>query len=211
MSSILFVTWDGGGNVAPALGIAAQLQHRGHHVRVLGYAQQRGAVESAGLRFEPYRHVRTWSATTPAAAPRWAFNFMATFTDRSAGRDLVDAVQREPVDAVVVDCMMLGALRPLEARPATRRPGARHVPVRHRAWRRGPLTPVAAMKGSPLPLWSAADRVLVTTLPELEPARPTGERASPGRSGRSVRPRPYARGCGTEVLVISARSTMADR
>ena len=28
MASILFVTWDGGGNVAPALGVAAELRDR---------------------------------------------------------------------------------------------------------------------------------------------------------------------------------------
>jgi hypothetical protein len=29
MASILFVTWDGGGNLPPALGIAAELRERG--------------------------------------------------------------------------------------------------------------------------------------------------------------------------------------
>ena len=29
MASILFVTWDGGGNLPPALGIAAELRDRG--------------------------------------------------------------------------------------------------------------------------------------------------------------------------------------
>ena len=33
MSEILFVTWDGGGNVPPALGIATELAARGHTVR----------------------------------------------------------------------------------------------------------------------------------------------------------------------------------
>ena len=30
MADILFVTWDGGGNVPPALGIAGELVSRGH-------------------------------------------------------------------------------------------------------------------------------------------------------------------------------------
>ena len=42
MSNILFVTWDGGGNVPPALGIAAELQQRGHRVRVIGHPVQHG-------------------------------------------------------------------------------------------------------------------------------------------------------------------------
>jgi len=30
MAEILFVTWDGGGNVPPAVGIARELVRRGH-------------------------------------------------------------------------------------------------------------------------------------------------------------------------------------
>jgi hypothetical protein len=37
MGDILFVTWDGGGNVPPAIGIACELQRRGESVRVLGH------------------------------------------------------------------------------------------------------------------------------------------------------------------------------
>lgn len=38
MSNLLFTTWDGGGNVPPALGIAGELQLRGHRVRVMGHS-----------------------------------------------------------------------------------------------------------------------------------------------------------------------------
>ncbi len=58
MANILFVTWDGGGNLPPALGIAAELRDRGEQVRFLGHQQQREAIESAGLRFEPYQQAR---------------------------------------------------------------------------------------------------------------------------------------------------------
>ena len=46
MADILFVTWDGGGNVPPALGIAAELQARGHAVRVLGHAGQQPSLDA---------------------------------------------------------------------------------------------------------------------------------------------------------------------
>ena len=36
MTEILIVTWDGGGNVPPALLIGAELQRRGHGVMVRG-------------------------------------------------------------------------------------------------------------------------------------------------------------------------------
>jgi UDP:flavonoid glycosyltransferase YjiC (YdhE family) len=54
MANILFVTWDGGGNLPPAIGIAAELQRRGDAVRFLGHEQQRNVIEKAWLRFEPY-------------------------------------------------------------------------------------------------------------------------------------------------------------
>ncbi|MDX6685878.1 MAG: hypothetical protein QOF86_2006, partial [Baekduia sp.] len=44
MASLLFVTWDGGGNVPPALGIAAELETRGHDVAFLGHAHQAPAI-----------------------------------------------------------------------------------------------------------------------------------------------------------------------
>ena len=50
MARILVVTWDGGGNVPPMLGIARELQRRGHQVRVLGHPQQREVVAATGLK-----------------------------------------------------------------------------------------------------------------------------------------------------------------
>jgi hypothetical protein len=40
MAELVFVTWDGGGNVPPALGLAGELVRRGHHVRFLGHQRQ---------------------------------------------------------------------------------------------------------------------------------------------------------------------------
>jgi hypothetical protein len=36
MSRIVFVTWNGGGNLLPALGIGRELDRRGHSVAFLG-------------------------------------------------------------------------------------------------------------------------------------------------------------------------------
>ena len=46
MADILFVTWDGGGNVPPAAGHRRELQARGHAVRFLGHAARRAALEA---------------------------------------------------------------------------------------------------------------------------------------------------------------------
>ena len=37
MSRFLVVTWDGAGNLTPALGVAKALTTRGHDVRLLGH------------------------------------------------------------------------------------------------------------------------------------------------------------------------------
>src|SRR4030081_1787583 len=51
MRRFTFVTWDGGGNVPPAVGIAQELMARGNEVRFLGYIPQRTAIEARGLPF----------------------------------------------------------------------------------------------------------------------------------------------------------------
>jgi UDP:flavonoid glycosyltransferase YjiC (YdhE family) len=172
MARILFVTWDGGGNLPPALGIARELQRRGEWVRFLGHPQQRSAVEGAEFRFEPYMHARPWSAIAPLAGLKAAAAFSAMFTDRGPGQDLLAAVAREPADVVVIDCMVLGALQ------AAQRTGLRSVVLAHtfyefltHRWSRGPIGLVARLKGQrPRTLWSAARAMIVPALAALDPA-----------------------------------------
>jgi UDP:flavonoid glycosyltransferase YjiC (YdhE family) len=176
MASILFVTWDGGGNLPPALGIAAELHDRGEQVRFLGHEQQREAIESAGLRFEPYRRARPWSSTAPADGLRGAVTIFSMFTDPGPGQDLLASIRREPADLVVIDCMLLGALN------AANRAGLRHTVLVHTfyqylaaKWSRGPAGILGRLKGQhPVRLWSNADLVLVATLADLDPAARRG-------------------------------------
>ena len=69
MASILFVTWDGGGNVPPALGIAGELRRRGHEVAVLGQPQQSAAVEAAGVEFVPTRQAMPFTSLDDNSVP----------------------------------------------------------------------------------------------------------------------------------------------
>jgi UDP:flavonoid glycosyltransferase YjiC (YdhE family) len=48
MSRITLVTWDGGGDLGPALAIARELARRGHHAAFPGRGTQRPAAETAG-------------------------------------------------------------------------------------------------------------------------------------------------------------------
>lgn len=176
MASILFVTWDGGGNLPPALGIAAELRDRGEQVRFLGHEQQRQAIEGSGLRFEPYRHARPWSSTAPAGGLRGAATIFSMFTDRGPGEDLLASIGREPADLVVIDCLLLGALNAAD-RAGLRRAVLVHTFYQYLAakWSRGPAGLLGRLKGQhPVRLWSAADLVLVATLADLDPAARRG-------------------------------------
>ncbi|SCF21428.1 glycosyltransferase, MGT family [Micromonospora viridifaciens] len=173
MTSSLVVTWDGGGNVPPALGIAAELHRRGHAVRLLGHPRQRQVVEAAGLRFEPYRQASAWSPVTRTSSPRWAVRYIRLFTERAVGADVAESLRREPVDVAVVDCMLLAGIK------AAQDLGVQQVTLMHtlhrylrgKAWAQGPIGLVARAKGiPPARLWGRSELSLVTTAPDLEEA-----------------------------------------
>lgn len=200
MARILAVTWDGGGNVPPMLEIAAELRGRGHEVRVLGHSQQRDTVEEAGLAFVAYRQDRPWSPLEPASGFRFLSKFLfGVFTDPKAGDDVRDELARLPADLALVDSMRLGALR---AALASGVPTAVLMHTLHRyhthGWSRGPIGAVAALRGMrPGRLWNAADRVLVATDRDLDPAaehhlpgnvRYTGVVQRPVRAGTASEP-----------------------
>lgn len=173
MARILVATWDGGGVVPPMLGVAGELQRRGHQVRVLGDPQQREVVVSAGLKFIDYRHARPWSPKVAATGARFLLRFLfGRFTDPLLGKDVRDELVREPVDLALVDSMLLAGVR------AAERAGVPTAVLMHtlhwyhtHEWSRGPIGVVAAMRGMrPGRLWNAADRVLVATDSALDPA-----------------------------------------
>jgi UDP:flavonoid glycosyltransferase YjiC (YdhE family) len=173
MARILVVTWDGGGNVPPMLGIARELLRRRHQVRVLGHPQQREVVVSAGLNFIEYRHARPWSPRVATTGARFLLRFIfGPFTDPRVGEDVRDEIVREPVDLTLVDSMLLAGLRAAERAGV---PTAVLMHTFHRyhthEWSRSPIGVVAAMRGMrPGRLWNAVDRVLVATDSALDPA-----------------------------------------
>lgn len=160
------VTWDGGGNVPPALGIAAELKRRGHQVRFLGHPRQRLAIEAAGFTFRPFEHARPWAATDDNGA----WDYFAMFTDPRPGADVHAALAG--ADLVVVDCMTLGALR---AALASGVPVAVLAHTFHRYlthnWARGPIGLLGRLRGlPPQRMWNRAAAVLVTSDRGLDPA-----------------------------------------
>jgi UDP:flavonoid glycosyltransferase YjiC (YdhE family) len=166
MSEILFVTWDGGGNVPPALGIAAELRARGHAVRFVGHRRQRPALEAAGVEVAPTRAAREFSALDTNSP----FALMAMFSDRGLGRDVLDALQTRPADVVVVDCLLFGVMAEL------RQAGQPYVVLEHLydayltgGWMKGPMgLGMRVKRMHPTQALAAAALRLVTSVPSLD-------------------------------------------
>ena len=202
MADILFVTWDGGGNVPPALGIARELQRRGHAVRFLGHAVPGGgAHRGRGSTFVPDR------ARPPL---RRAQRLLAAhadgrrFGDRGMGRDLLDAVAARPPTWSSSTACMFGAL------DAAREAGLRYAVLEHlydADYRSGMprrpdgAQPAAAPARAPPGARRRAAR-LVTSAPRARPGRRRRQPASGRTGGRRRRP-----GRGGEPTVLVSLST----
>jgi UDP:flavonoid glycosyltransferase YjiC (YdhE family) len=209
MARILTVTWDGGGNVPPMLSVAAELRTRGHDVRVLGHPRQRADVERAGLAFIPYAYALPWSPMDIGSGVQYLSAYVRLFTDPRPGEDVRAALRAWPADLVLVDCMSLGALR-----TAVRSglPTVVLVHVFHRAltsaWARSPIGALASVRGlRPGRLWAAADRVVVASDRELDPAG-AGPLPANVRYTGVVQARPTAPATPAESAVLVSLSTI---
>ncbi|WP_136708740.1 nucleotide disphospho-sugar-binding domain-containing protein [Agromyces sp. H66] len=119
MAHFLSVLPLAGGNVSPTLLIAEELESRGHRVRILGHAGLVPELERAGLagRLEAFERARPWNPRVADPGVRSMLAWLPLASDRGIGRDLEAAIARERPDALLVDCMVPGAL------DATRRSG----------------------------------------------------------------------------------------
>jgi MGT family glycosyltransferase len=124
--SYLFVTFEGGGNLPPVLGLARRLAARGHDVRVLTEPCLRVVVEEAGARFVPFarhftREVRTEdligdaAAKTPIGALNRSLERLVFGPAPVVAEETRRAIDRERPDVVAVDGLMPGALIAAEA------------------------------------------------------------------------------------------------
>ncbi|ACZ31266.1 protein of unknown function DUF1205 [Xylanimonas cellulosilytica DSM 15894] len=168
----LFVTFDGGGNLPPTLGIAAELTRRGATVEFLGHARQRGRIEDAGFVFEAYRRGRDYDITAPRRTLGGLLDFTALVTDRGVAADMVEAA--DGADVVVVDCLLYRALL------AGAEAGLPVVSLEHTlhgfflTYRGGPVGLTVRLRGVRVAAALAAPRLtLVATRPELDTATAT--------------------------------------
>lgn len=172
MSTILFVTFDAGGNAAPAMAIGRQLLSRGHRVRFLGREAQRDSLEASGFEFHAFTRMPYWAPTEPTSDLRDLRNLIRMSTSRGLAEDFTDVVTADPADLVVIDCMMLSVLRAAESA------GQRRVALLHtfyefwaNGWAKGPIGLVSRLLGyKARALWSASSLELVVSDPQLDPA-----------------------------------------
>ncbi len=204
MADILFVTWDGGGNVPPALGIAAELARRGHGTRFLGHAAQEADIREAGHGFAAYAEAADFVGRDANSVPR----LVRVFSDRGMGRDLVAHVRAQPADLVVIDALLMAAL------DAAARSGLRYVPLEHLfdgyqrgGWLNGPVGLWGRLNGlRPVERWNGAELVLAATLPDLDPGS-SGDQPSNLRFVGPVVQIPQRRSAFGEPTVLVSLST----
>jgi UDP:flavonoid glycosyltransferase YjiC (YdhE family) len=185
MGRFLFVTWAGGGNVPPMIGLARLLGDRGHDIRFLAAAELQERIRRAGPRFAPFTTVAPLDADL--AIEDQMAGVGRVLAGIAGARDVLVEIEREPTDALVVDCMLFNALCAAEQSGL---PTAVLVHLLYEPWRirgglaeffRGPIDEMRAGLGMPplsgelatAQLLDHHARALVVTPREFDFAIPT--------------------------------------
>lgn len=125
----LFTTWEGGGNVAPALTVARKLIQRGHRVRFMSDEANRPDAETSGVEFRPWQlapsrpdrtrescPVKDWEATSPPEGIARLMDKIMLGPALDYARDVIAELDREPADVVVTSEMLPGVMAACESR-----------------------------------------------------------------------------------------------
>jgi UDP:flavonoid glycosyltransferase YjiC (YdhE family) len=176
MAKILWLNWSGGGNLPPSLGIARVLSERGHEVVFAGRPEMVSRVLRAGFR--PIELTRAYEQADRYPPDKWLPKAASYLTSPAVAEQIRQVLATENPDLVVVDQMFPVGL--LEAR----RFGGPSAAVCHTCvWRgldmwRKFFAMIAGLRTAagfePIPsdlesLWMVQDRMIVTTLPALDP------------------------------------------
>lgn len=126
--NILFTTWEGGGNVSPAVEAARKMVARGHRVRFISDECNRAEAEAVGAVFSSWRRApnrcdrtrdsqafRDWASATPQEG------LISVVRDVWAGpalayaQDVVEELRREPADLVATCEVLFGVMAGCES------------------------------------------------------------------------------------------------
>ena len=143
MSRFLIATWDGAGNLAPTLGIARTLVERGHDVRLMGHRTIAERCGDVGTRFVPLSQNELWDAMDDPGDFEAEIRLLIDelcFSSTIPG-DLAKELDREPADAVLVDCMLFTTI---DVALASGSPTATLLHTAYTIFRGGPLVEMFA-------------------------------------------------------------------
>jgi MGT family glycosyltransferase len=126
--NFLFTTWEGGGNVTPALEVVRKLVARGHDVRVMSEECNRPESEAAGARFVSWRRApnrkdrtpesqtfRDWAAATPQEGLLSVIRDVWCGPSLAYAQDVIEELRREPADLVVTCEGLFGVMAGCES------------------------------------------------------------------------------------------------
>ena len=108
----LFVTFDGGGNVPPALGLVRRLVRRGHEVRVMGNSTLAARITDSGGIFRAFAPAQDWVPSAPGVTAEDEKDRLAKILAFMSSQGLAQDViaEAETADVLVADCMLPAAL-----------------------------------------------------------------------------------------------------
>jgi len=188
MTRFAFVTWDGGGNVSPAVGIAQGLAARGHDVVFIGYEVQRTLFEGRQLPFVALRRTGGFDIYATSDPGQRITGLMANvWASPDHLDDIPDALAATSSDVLLVDFSMQGALASA-IRSATPTAVLAHSAIAGLV--PSPESPVGAARlgatnrlreAARLPQMTRLNEAwtgyttLVTTIPALDPAAETAD------------------------------------
>jgi MGT family glycosyltransferase len=124
----LFTTWEGGGNVTPALVVVRKLVARGHHVRVMSEECNRPESEAAGATFVSWQRApsrrdrspesqgcRDWAAASPQEGLLSVIRDIFCGPALAHAQDVLEEMLREPADLVITCEALFGVMAACES------------------------------------------------------------------------------------------------
>jgi len=223
MAKLLWLNWSGGGNLPPSLGIARELEQRGHGIAFAGRPEMVARVQDAGFRAieltRAYEQIDRYPAGPVAAMSCY-------LTSPAIVEQVRETIARERPHALLVDAMFPAALEAASEfdvpsvvfvhhffnrlREEWRATGER-LNGRRRDAGFAPLAPLEE-------LWQRHDRIIVTALAQFdtpsEPQWPMVRHAGPVLESEKCAVSitlPWDTNDGTPIALVSFSSAPEQR
>jgi MGT family glycosyltransferase len=112
--NFLFITLDGGGNLPPVFGLAKLLTDRGHNVRMLSEPSMEEAIRKQGFAFASFHKLFQRTDRAEDIFNDWnakgikspALDNVIFGTAREITDEAIRAINEEPTDILMVDCVV---------------------------------------------------------------------------------------------------------